>query len=240
MRKYVISLLILMSGILAYGQTSDQLVSNCIASAGADAKYLKDFRIQLGKATETEDGLRYKANMSLWKNTKYRFTMCSTDESKGQLILSLKDDANKTVLSSFDKNTGKSYSFVDKDITPGKHKYRLKQIDLDGSYEYSDIIEAEVMQKLNYTLMHNYPHPFNPTTKIKFPIPSVETTRRVVFTTLKVYDILGNEIVTLVNEEKPAGNYNVIFDASKLSSGVYFYTLKTGEFSKTNKMILTK
>ena len=134
----------------------------------------------------------------------------------------------------------KSYSFVDKDITPGKHKYRLKQIDLDGSYEYSDIIEAEVMQKLNYTLMQNYPNPFNPTTKIKFTIPSVETTRRVVFTTLKVYDILGNEIVTLVNEEKPAGNYNVIFDASKLSSGVYFYTLKTGEFSKTNKMILTK
>ncbi|MBL1153401.1 MAG: T9SS type A sorting domain-containing protein [Ignavibacteriota bacterium] len=128
----------------------------------------------------------------------------------------------------------KSYSFVDKDITPGKHKYRLKQIDLDGSYEYSDIIEAEVMQKLNYTLKQNYPNPFNPSTLIGYQLP---VTSKV---TLKVYDILGNEIATLVNEEKPAGNYNVIFDASKLSSGVYFYTLKTGEFSKTNKMILAK
>ncbi|HPT22293.1 MAG TPA: hypothetical protein PLR88_10130 [Bacteroidales bacterium] len=113
MRKYIISLLILMSGILAYGQTSDQLVSNCIASAGADAKYLKDFRIQLGKATETEDGLRYKANMSLWKSTKYRFTMCNSSDSKGQLILSIKDDANKVILSSFNKETGKTYPFID-------------------------------------------------------------------------------------------------------------------------------
>ncbi|MEB2356064.1 MAG: T9SS type A sorting domain-containing protein, partial [Ignavibacteriales bacterium] len=60
------------------------------------------------------------------------------------------------------------------------------------------------------------------------------------FVTLKVYDLLGNEVETLVNENKPAGNYNVIFDASKLSSGIYFCTLKTAEFSKTNKMILTK
>ena len=60
-----------------------------------------------------ENDLRYKANMSLWKNTKYRFTMCSTEDSKGQLILSIKDDANKIILTSYDKKTGKTYSFVD-------------------------------------------------------------------------------------------------------------------------------
>jgi hypothetical protein len=81
-------------------------------NAGNDAKYLKDFRIQLGKAAEQND-LRYKANMSLWKNTKYRFTMCNTEDSKGKLILSVKDDANKIVLSSYDMKTGKTYSFVD-------------------------------------------------------------------------------------------------------------------------------
>jgi hypothetical protein len=81
-------------------------------SAGSGAKFLKDFRIQLGKtAAQTE--LRYKANMSLWKNTKYRFTLCNTMDSKGQLILRIKDDANKVVLSSVDQKTGKIYPFVD-------------------------------------------------------------------------------------------------------------------------------
>lgn len=99
-------------GFLLSGQTADPFVSKCVMNAGNDAKYLKDFRIQLGKAAAQSD-LRYKANISLWKNTKYRFTMCNTEDSKGQLILSIKDGANKVVLSSFDKNSGKTYSFVD-------------------------------------------------------------------------------------------------------------------------------
>jgi hypothetical protein len=97
---------------MSYGQVTDPLISNCATNAGANAKYLKDFRIQLGKALSQSD-LRFKTNMSLWKNTKYRFTMCSAENSKGQLILSIKDDTNKIILSSFDKKTGKIYSFVD-------------------------------------------------------------------------------------------------------------------------------
>jgi hypothetical protein len=113
MKRYLITLSFLLSiGILVSGQSSDPFVSKCVMNAGNDAKYLKDFRIQLGKAAEQNE-LRYKANMSLWKNTKYRFTMCSTDDSKGQLILSIRDDANKVVLSSFDNKTGKTYPFVD-------------------------------------------------------------------------------------------------------------------------------
>jgi hypothetical protein len=81
-------------------------------NAGKDAKYLKDFRIELGKSSN-QNALRYKTNISLWKNTKYRFTMCSTDDSEGQLYLSLKDDANKVALTSYDKRTGKTYQFVD-------------------------------------------------------------------------------------------------------------------------------
>jgi hypothetical protein len=94
------------------GQTSEALVTNCVMNAGPNAKYLKDFRVQLGKGSARAD-YRFKANMSLWKNTKYRFTLCNTEDSKGTLILSVKDDANKTVLSSFDQKTGKTYPFVD-------------------------------------------------------------------------------------------------------------------------------
>lgn len=112
MKKYIVVLTFLLIGLVSYGQATDPLVSNCAINAGANAKYLKDFRVQLGKAANPNE-LRYKANMSLWKNTKYRFTMCNADDSKGQLILSIKDETNKVVLSSFDKNSGKTYPFID-------------------------------------------------------------------------------------------------------------------------------
>lgn len=91
-----------------------------------------------------------------------------------------------------------------------------------------------------FMLFQNYPNPFNPTTKIKFTISSVETSRRDVFTTLKVYDILGNEVATLVNEEKTAGIYEVEFSGKYLPSGIYFYHLNAGSFIETKKMILLR
>jgi hypothetical protein len=113
MKKFTLFLaFLLIAGVLSYGQATDPLVSNCAINAGANAKYLKDFRVQLGKTANPTD-LRYKANMSLWKNTKYRFSMCNADDSKGQLILSIKDESNKVILSSFDKTSGKIYPFID-------------------------------------------------------------------------------------------------------------------------------
>ena len=113
MKKTLITLTILFTlGMLSYGQVSDPLISSCAANAGADAKYLKDFRIQLGN-TSTQGELRYKANMSLWKSTKYRFSMCNEENSKGQLYLVIKDDGNQLILSTFDKKTGKTYPYVD-------------------------------------------------------------------------------------------------------------------------------
>lgn len=97
---------------MTYSQSSDPLVSNCIMNAGADARYLKDFRIQLGKGPTTGEP-RFRAQMSLWKNTKYRFSMCNSEDSDGKLYLNLKDDTNKIVISSFDQKTGKTYSFID-------------------------------------------------------------------------------------------------------------------------------
>jgi chitinase len=86
----------------------------------------------------------------------------------------------------------------------------------------------------DFKLYDNYPNPFNPTTNIRFQIQD----RR--FITLKVYDILGNEIAMLINEEKPAGDYEIVFNASKLSSGTYFYRLQSGEFVETKKFVLIK
>jgi hypothetical protein len=130
MKKIIIALVIIFSfGILTYGQVTDPLISNCAINAGVNAKYLKDFRIQLGKAP-TQNDLRYKTNMSLWKNTKYRFTMCNAVNSKGQLILAIKDDTNKLILSSFDKKSGKIYPFVDFEC----QKSGIYQI----SYDFTD------------------------------------------------------------------------------------------------------
>ena len=91
----------------------------------------------------------------------------------------------------------------------------------------------------NYSLLQNYPNPFNPSTKIKYGIPAIGTSLAA-FVQLTVYDILGNEVATLVNEEKPAGNYEVNWNASNHSSGIYFYKMQAGSFVETKKMLLLK
>ena len=103
-------------------------------------------------------------------------------------------------------------------------------------------IENKNSSAINFKLEQNYPNPFNPSTAIRFSIPSVITSgaKQSQLVTLKVYDILGNEIATLVNEAKPAGSYEVNFDATSLSSGIYFYAIKAGSFIETKKMILLK
>ena len=85
-----------------------------------------------------------------------------------------------------------------------------------------------------YNLSQNYPNPFNPSTTINFSLPKGSNV------VLKIYDVLGREVATLLNGEKPAGNYEVNFDASKLASGLYVYTINAGEFTSTKKMMLMK
>jgi len=134
-----------------------------------------------------------------------------------------------------------SYAFNDGDLSAGKYEYRLKQIDFDGSFEYSNTLDIEITAPNESVLEQNYPNPFNPSTLIRYSIPNVISTEgRNLDVELKVYDILGNEIATLVNEYKPAGNYEVKFDASNISSGIYFYELQVGNFMQTRKMLLMK
>ena len=127
-----------------------------------------------------------------------------------------------------------SYSFTDENISAGKYLYRLKQIDYNGVYEYSNEIEVLINAPDDFSLNQNYPNPFNPSTAIVFQLPKES------FVTLKVYNILGVEIATLVNEQKPAGVHKINFDASGLTSGLYIYKISTGNFEQTRKMLLLK
>lgn len=126
------------------------------------------------------------------------------------------------------------YSFHDKDVSAGKYIYRLIQIDYDGTATELKQAEIEITAPAEFALLQNYPNPFNPVTNFVFRVSSFE------FVSLKVYDILGNEAASLVNEVKEPGEYEIEWNASSLSSGVYFYQLKAGSFSSTKKLILMK
>ena len=125
------------------------------------------------------------------------------------------------------------YSFTDRNMLPGSYSYRLKQADFNGSSTISDAVNIEVAPPA-FSLSQNYPNPFNPSTDIGYQVPEAG------FVTLKVYNILGEEIAVLVNEHKTAGNYTVKFDAGNLTSGIYLYQLKADAVTLTRKLILLK
>jgi len=106
--------------------------------------------------------------------------------------------------------------------------------DIEVFYYPITSVDEDSVMPLNFSLSQNFPNPFNPTTSIKYSLPEQR------FVSLKIFDILGKEVATVVNENKPAGNYEVQFDASNLSSGVYFYQLRAGNFTESKKMLLMK
>jgi len=128
----------------------------------------------------------------------------------------------------------RSYTYNDSEAQTGKYTYRLKQIDFDGSYEYSQEVEVEVTLSLGFALEQNYPNPFNSNTTIEY---SLETMGRVYIT---VFNLLGQNVAEILNEFKVKGNYQVVFDASSLASGIYFYQMRVGNFSQVKKMILLR
>ena len=131
-------------------------------------------------------------------------------------------------------NSPKEYSFVDKVLQSGNFSYRLKQIDTDGQFEYSPEVNVVIEVPTDYALEQNFPNPFNPSTTIKFSIPEAGMVK------LTVYNLLGQEVKTLVDEQRQAGSYTELFNASGLNSGVYFYELRVNEFVITKKMQLLK
>ncbi|TAL65136.1 MAG: T9SS type A sorting domain-containing protein, partial [Bacteroidetes bacterium] len=127
-----------------------------------------------------------------------------------------------------------NYYFIDKNIVSEKNYYRLKQIDLDGAYKYSNIIEVRT-QIENLNLSQNFPNPFNSMTNIEFSIP------KKAFIKLSLYDVKGEKINELINEEKERGYYSIIINNKDLSTGIYFYRLSTSSgFSITKKLTIIK
>ncbi|MFA6469875.1 MAG: T9SS type A sorting domain-containing protein [Bacteroidota bacterium] len=132
-------------------------------------------------------------------------------------------------------SASKEYSFIDKNIGAGKYLYRLKQIDRDGKFSFSQEVEVIIGGVPNmFALEQNYPNPFNPSTVISYQLPVNS------HVTLKVFDVIGREVATLVNEVKEAGRYSATFDAAKLSSGIYFAQLQSGDKIQLKKMLLLK
>ena len=129
---------------------------------------------------------------------------------------------------------GNNYNYTDKNVESGIYFYRLKQIDFDGSFSYSNSVEINVNMPVTFSLEQNYPNPFNPTTKIVFTIPKAGKV------SLKIYDVLGEKIRTLINRKMSDGEHKIKFNALDLPSGIYIYTLRSGNFTASKKMVVLK
>ena len=175
----------------------------------------------------------------LFNSVRLAWKTATETNNYGYEVYRIDQDGKNWNMIGFVKGNGttqqySSYSFTDDNPAPGSNKYKLKQLDFDGSFSYSDEVEAEVTSLKDFKLYQNYPNPFNPATTIRYSVPERSIVQ------LKVYDALGLEVMTLVNREKPAGNYSVEFNASNLPSGIYFFHLQAGAFSAARKMTLLK
>jgi len=160
-------------------------------------------------------------------------------EIERQILKQVQNDSNGWEKIGFvqghgNSNSPKDYSFVDANPPAGNVAYRLKQLDADGSFHYSDVVSVNNALAKSFKLFAPYPNPFNPNTTIKFSIPAASNV------SLKIYDIIGNEIANLVNGRKDAGEYEVDFNAKNLPSGIYFSTLRSNGNTQTQKLILMK
>ncbi|MBE2279872.1 MAG: T9SS type A sorting domain-containing protein [Ignavibacteriaceae bacterium] len=126
------------------------------------------------------------------------------------------------------------YTYTDAPGVSGFYNYRLKQVDFDGSFEYSNTVSVNLRVPSNYVLSQNYPNPFNPSTKIEFSIPVTANVK------ISVYNALGEYVQTLMNSALEAGSHSVIFDATNLPGGVYLYSIESGDYKETKKMTLLK
>jgi hypothetical protein len=154
-------------------------------------------------------------------------------------------DNNNWVQLTFIKGKGNSnvltlYSFKDKNLEPGNYYYRLMQVDYNGNHEYYYLSnEVIINAPIKFELMQNYPNPFNPVTKICFALKDIEKNKKQ-NVKLKIFDIQGKEVKTLVDDQLSPGNYEVTFEGNNFSTGVYFYRLIIEGFTETRRMLLIK
>jgi len=200
--------------------------------AACEVKYNQIVPVELTSFTANADGNSVQLNWST-----------ASELNNAGFEIQRKSPADQDwIVIGFEEGKGtttetQNYTYLD-DVTyleKGGINYRLKQIDFVGTYSYSEIVDVEISPKPNhFELRQNYPNPFNPSTIISFGVP---VSSQVI---LRVYNTLGEEVAELVNQNLGAGLYNFNFDASKLPSGMYVYTLQTGEQLISKKMTFIK
>jgi len=132
-------------------------------------------------------------------------------------------------------NEPKGYIFEDKKLLTGKYNFRIKQVDYNGNFEYFSLeSDVNIAPPNKFEVSQNYPNPSNPKSKIDYQLPVDGKV------SIKIYNLLGQEVASLVNELKPAGYHTAEFDGSSLASGVYFYRIEAGDYKQVKKMILVK
>lgn len=190
------------------------------------------------KASNTENGVQLNWETATEVNN-YGFNVERGSASLTTGSLGMAWETLGFVQGHGNSNSPKEYSFSDNlvlthNLNLDRLQYRLKQIDFDGKFEYSNIVEVNVEAPAKLVLYQNSPNPFNPTTEIKFALPKLSNVE------LSIYNMLGEKIQTLANGMMNAGEHKVAFNASNLSSGVYLYKLTTDNVTSVRKMILMK
>lgn len=184
-----------------------------------------------GFSVDAKDGLVLLEWQTASEINNYGFEIqkknySSSNKTNWQTI-GFKAGKGTTIQSSF-------YRFEDRPYESGEYSYRLKQIDFDGSYEFSQEVDVQFIALNDFGIEQNFPNPFNPVTVIEYKLPAKA------FVQIKVFDMLGKELEVLVNEEKPAGIHEVQFSGEEFSSGIYIYKMISGNFEQTRKMLLIK
>ena len=175
----------------------------------------------------------YNKNVALKWKTESELNNCSFEIYRSTTL----DNWNQIGIVSGHGTTTQenNYSFIDKDLEPASYAYKIIQVDFDGSQSESNIVYVEVADNVTeFTLNQNYPNPFNPSTTIKYSIPESGNIKLIVFNSL------GEEVKVLKDEFEEAGSYKVNFNASELSSGIYYYKIISGNFTSVKKMALLK
>ncbi len=185
--------------------------------------------------TNFEAVVNNKSVMLLWNTaTENNSASYDVERMKHSAGTNAKWESVGHLLAAGNSASPKNYSFTDKNVNSGLYSYRLKMVDLDGTFTYSDEQAVTIGLPREFSLSQNYPNPFNPSTKIEFSVPSDGRVQ------LKVYSLTGALVKTIMDEHKAAGYYSIDFNASQVPSGVYFYELSGGGHQIVKKMMILK
>lgn len=232
------------------------LMHDTTSATGTDAITIKTVNLRQGGSTSgpvlTLDGIRVSTSWNsivpveltsftantVGKNVTLNWvTATETNNSGFSVEMAKKGGAFSAVTFVPGKGTTveqQIYSYTVSNLASGAYQFRLKQVDFDGTSTYSNIVETEINSVSRFALDQNYPNPFNPSTTISFSIPEDANV------TLKLYNVMGSEVKTLVNKRMSSGSHTLSIDVSDLAAGVYLYQLTAGSYTSTKKLTLLK